>query len=120
MVALTATLFKAIVQDDEIDADDAEYLIDLAISQISLHSGQDLPTMGGTAGSKTVSLESKEYAAVMDALRAIYQSFYKGIETATPGGGLAITSADLKSNPAVQSAIERAARRLAEFDVGYG
>jgi len=119
MVSLTATLFKALINDSDISDTNAEYIIDLAISEINLHSDADLALMSGTAGSKTVSLESKEYASVMEAARAIYQSFYKGVETSTVGG-MTITSPDLQSNPVVQATIEKAARRLAELDVDYG
>lgn len=119
MVSLTADLFKAVINDSNISDTNAEYLIDLAISEINLHSGEDLPAMGGTAGSKTVSLTSQQYAAVMEAARAIYYSFFKGIESSTVGG-ITVSTPDLQSNPRVQAAIEKAARRLAEFDVDYG
>jgi len=119
MVSLTATLFKSIHHDTSIDDDDAENIIDLAISEITLHSGEDLPVMSGTAGSKTVSLTTQQYAAVMEVARAIYNSDYKGIET-TAVGGMSVSNPDLKSNPMVQAAIVRAARRLAEFEVSYG
>jgi len=119
MVSLTATLFKAIINDADISPTNAEYLIDLAISEITLHSGEDLPTMSGTAGSKTVSLTTQQYGAVMEAARAIYYSFYKGVETTTVGG-MTVSTPDLQSNPMVQAAIVKAARRLAEFDVSHG
>jgi len=119
MVSLTATLFKGIVNDVTIANEDAEKLIDLAISQINLYSKADLPLSSGTSGSKSVSLESEEYAAVFDALRAIYYGCYKGIQT-TSVAGMTVTSADLMSNPAVIEKIKEAARRIAEFDVSYG
>jgi hypothetical protein len=119
MVSLTATLFKVVIHDSVLNSTTAEYIIDLAISEINLRSDVDLSLMSGTAGSKTVSLESKEYAAVMEAARAIYYGFYKGIENSSVGG-IAVNSPDLKSNPNVDAQIERAARRLAELDVSYG
>jgi len=119
MVSVTATLVKAILNASGITDTKMEYLIDLAIGEISLHSGEDLPTMSGTAGSKTVSLTNQQYGAVMEALRAIYYSFYKGVET-TGVGGMTVSTPDLQSNPMVQAAIVRAARRLAEFEVSHG
>ena len=119
MVALTATLFKTIIADTSLTAATAEDIIDLAISNINLFSDADLPVMGGAAGGKTVSLETREYAAVMHAARAIYYGFFKGLE-ASSIGGLTVTSPDLMSNPAVLDAIREAARRLAEFHVSYG
>lgn len=95
-----------------------ESWIDQSIDILNRY-GADLPNMGGTAGSKTVSLESKERGAVMDVVRAIYYSFYKGIDTSTVGG-LTVTSPDLLSNPTVMEAVKEAARQLAEIEVTYG
>jgi len=119
MVALTGTIFKALINDATISATNAEYIIDAAISNINLYSKADLPLMGGAAGSKTVSLESDQYAAVLIAARAIYNGFYQGIDVPTIGG-LSVTTPDVASNPAVLSEIRRAARQLAELDVSYG
>ena len=119
MVSVTASLVKDILNASGITDTKMEYLIDLAIGKICLHSGEDMATMSGTAGSKTVSLTNQQYGAVMEALRAIYYSFYKGVESSTVGG-LVVSTPDLQSNPAVQATIRKAARRLAEFDVDYG
>jgi len=119
MVALTATLFKAIINDSNLNSTTAEYIIDLAIGKINLYSNAGLPLMGGTTPNKTVSLEDREYAAVMEAARAVYQGFYKGIEMTTVGG-MTISNPDLESNLVVVNKIKEAARQLAEFDVGYG
>jgi len=118
MVSLTATLFKALMHDTSIADATVEYIIDAAISKINLYSHADLSLMSGaTAGSKTVNLESEEYAAVLTAARAIYYSFYKGVETSTVGG-LTVSSPDLESNPVVLAEIKKAARQIAELDVG--
>ena len=119
MVSLTATLFKSIMHDSSIQDATAENIIDYAISEITLHSGEDMAVMSGTAGSKTVSLTTQQYGAVMEAGRAIYQSCYKGVESSGVGG-VTVTDPDVQSNPVVQAAIRRAARRLATFDVDYG
>ena len=107
-----------VVEHDPIVIKNAEHIIDLAISNINLYSDADLPVMGGSSGSKTVSLETREYAAVMEAARAIYYGFYKGLEVSTIGG-LTVTSPDLMSNPSVVATIKEAARQLAEFTVDY-
>lgn len=117
MVSLTATLFKALINDSVISDTNAEYIIDFAIGKINLYSHADLSLMSGTAGSKTVNLESEEYAAVLMAARSIYYSFFKGVKTSTLGG-LTISSPDLESNPVVLAEIKKAARQLAELDVG--
>jgi len=117
MVSLTATLFKALIQDTNLSDTNAEYIIDFAISQINLYSHADLSLMSGTAGSKTVNFESEEYAAVLTAARAVYYGFYKRLETSTVGG-LTVSSPDLESNPVVLAEIKEAARQIAELDVG--
>jgi len=119
MVSLTATLFKAVINDSQLTDATAEYIIDLGISEINNRSGADLSLMSGTTPNKTVSLESSEYAAVMEAVRAIYYSYYKGGETSTVGG-MTVSSPDLKANPMVDAQIQKAARRLAELDVSHG
>jgi len=98
---------------------DLEAIIDLSIDLINLYSDVDISNMTGIAGSKTVNLESKQKAAVFIAARAIYYSFYKGIETGSVGG-LVVSSTDVLSNPSVQRAIEKAARRLTELEVDVG
>jgi len=117
MVSLTATLFKALMHDTSIADATAEYIIDVAISNINLYSHADLSLMSGTSPNKTVNLESEEYAAVLKAARAVYYSFYKGVESSTVGG-LTVSSPDLESNPVVLAEIKKAARQIAELDVG--
>jgi len=116
---LTAAIFQGIVNDAGIAPIHVEYLIDYALSQLSLHSREDLPTMGGTAGSKTVSLTTQQYGAVVFVAEVIYNDVYKGRETVTIQG-LTTGRPNLEGNPTIQAAIEKAARQLAEFDVDYG
>jgi len=118
MVSLTATLFKALINDSEINDANAEYIIDAAISKINLYSHADLSLMSGTSPNKTVSLESEEYAAVLTAARSIYYGFYKGVEMANLPGGIIARNPDLESNPVVLAEIKKAARQIAELDVG--
>lgn len=120
MVSLTATLFKALINDSSISDANVEYIIDLAISKINLYSRAELSLMSGTSPNKTVSLESEEYAAVLTAARSIYYGFYKGITAATAGGAVTVSSPDLESNLTVLNEIKDAARQLAELDVGRG
>ena len=116
---LTATIFTAIINDADLSATIAEYIIDYAITKINRISREDLPTMSGTAGSKTVSLTTQQYSAVLDVAEVIYNDVYKGRETTTVQG-LSVGRPNLEGNPTVQAAIEKAARQLAEFDVDYG
>ena len=96
-----------------------EKIIDLAVDCLNLYGNIDLSNMSGTAGAKTVSLESREKGAVFIVARAIYYSFYKGVESSTVGG-LAVSTPDLMSNQTVLAAVKEAARLLSEIDVGYG
>jgi len=119
MVSISATEFKALINDADITATNAEYIIDLAVDVLNLFSDADIPNMGGTAGSKTWSGMSKQKGAVYLTARAIYQSFYKGIETSSVGG-LAVSSGDVLGNPTIMATIKAAANRLKEFEVSYG
>jgi len=105
--------------DSDITDATMETVIDQAIDELNLEGNLDLPNMGGTAGSKTVSLESRERGAIQRVARAIYYSFYKGIETSSVAN-LTVSSPDLVSDPNVQRAVREAARRLVEIEVDYG
>jgi len=118
MATVTAAEFKAIINDSVISATNAEYILDLAIDTLNLF-GAELSNLGGTAGSKTVSVESREKGAIYFVARAVYYGFYKGLESVAPGG-VAITSSDLMSNPAVLETVKEAARQLTEMDVSRG
>jgi len=121
MASLTAAKVKSLMHltDGNISDTNMEYVIDQAINELNLEGNLDLPNMGGTAGSKTVSLESREAGAVQRVARVIYYSFYKKLGS---GGlsGMTASSPDLASDPTVQQAVKEAARRLVEIDVGYG
>jgi len=120
MVSVAASDLKSILDmvSKPISDEILEQIIDLAIDCLNLN-GADLPNMSGTAGSKTVSLESKQKAAVFIAARAIYYSFYRGIELLSMQN-VSFSVPDLMSNSVVMGAIEKAAHKLAELEVTYG
>ena len=95
-----------------------EVILDQAIDLLNLY-GADLANMTGTAGSKTVGLESKERGAVFHVARVVYHSFYKGIDQAVVNG-LAVSSPDLMSNPSVVQTVREAAHKLSELEVDVG
>jgi len=119
MASISATEFKALIDDDDITATNAEYILNLAVDVLSLFSDADIANMSGTAGSKTWGGTSKQKGAIYLVARAIYQSFYKRGES-TSAGGLSFSSGDVLGNPTILSTIQMAARRIAEFDVSYG
>lgn len=95
-----------------------ENIIDLSIDLLNL-LGADLSNMSGTAGDKSVGLESPEKAAVFLVARTVYYGFYKDLDTSSVGG-LTVSTPDLMSNPAVLQAVNEAARHLIELDVSRG
>lgn len=119
MASISASDFTDLIQDSEISAANAEKILDHAINLLNLYGDLDLPNMGGTAGSKTVGLQSKEQGAVFEVARAVYYSFFKGVDLVGVGG-LTVSSPDLLANPAVINAVKEAARRLVELEVGVG
>lgn len=95
-----------------------EVILDQAIDLLNLY-GADLANMTGTAGSKTVGLESKERGAVFHVARAVYYSFYKGVDS-TSVGGMVVSTPDLMSNPNVLRTVREAANKLNELTVDVG
>lgn len=88
----------------------AEYVIDLAIDLLNIYDA-DLDNMAGAAGSKTVTLTSKQRGAVFVVARAVYHSFYKTIASVGVGG-LTISVSDIMSNSVVMTVIQDVANRL--------
>jgi len=100
-----------------------EVIIDQAIDLINLYGRTDLANMGGTAGSKTLSLDSREKGAVLDVAAAVYSNMYVsgGSEsTSFSIGGISSSSSSSASNMAIKSAAKDAARLLAEIEVDIG
>jgi len=95
-----------------------EAILDQAIDMLNLY-GADLPNMTGTAGSKTVSLEGKERGAVFIVARAVYYSFYKGVDVVAVAGQ-SLSTADLLSNSNVLSSVREASRKLTDLEVSVG
>ena len=118
MATITASTLNSLL-GQEIDAATLEIIIDAAIDIINLYGIVDLPNMTGTAGSKSVSLESREAGAVKLVARAVYHAFYKGIDTMATGG-VTVSAYDMLGNPTVMNTVETVARRLSEPDIDYG
>lgn len=94
----------------DISAINAELVIDLAINCLNLF-GASLSNMTGTAGSKTVTLEPAEHAAISLVARAIYYSFHKSLVTVGVGG-LSLSTSDLLKDPATLQLIKDCALQL--------
>lgn len=118
MVTLDHDSLTTLLNDTVIVAATAEEVIDLAIDTLNLF-GADLPNMTGTAGTKTVSLESKEKGAVLMVARKIYYGFYKGA-TNVSIGGLSVTTPDVLGNASVLNFAKECASYLVEMDVSHG
>jgi len=119
MTSVSASDFDGVMNlGGQVSDTNIERILDLAIDTLNLF-GADLSNMSGTAGSKTVGLESNEKAAVFIVARAVYYSFYKDIEPAAVQG-LSLGTADLLSNSTVLNVVKEAARRLVELEVSHG
>jgi len=111
MVSISAVDLDTILNlSSAVDAENLEAILDLAIDNLNLY-GAAITNMTGDAGEKTVTVTSKEKAAIFIASRAIYHGFYDRITNATVGG-LAVSNTDLMSNPEVLKTIKEAAHRL--------
>ncbi len=120
MATITADEFQALLNlsDADITNTNAEIVLNQAIDCLN-RMGADLSNLSGTAGSKTWSGESKEKGAIYDVARAVYYSFYKGIDTAAIAS-LTASSPDVMANPTVMQMVKEAARELSELDVAVG
>jgi len=112
---VSATDWKNVMNLPDLTSIDAEYILDLAIDCLNLYGANISNMAGDTPGSKTVTLTSKEKAAVFIVARAIYYGFYREVTTASVAG-LAVGPADLMSNPQVLQIIREAAKRLEQHE----
>lgn len=100
-----------------------EEILDLAVDLINLYSRAGVPNMTGVAGSKTVSLESREKGAVLSVATAVYSNMYvsSGSQSSSYSvGGIGISTSNAASNAAVDLAVKEASRSLAEVEVDVG
>lgn len=94
----------------DITATQLEQVIDLAIDALNLYNA-NIPNMTGTAGTKSVSLGSKQKGAVFLVARLVYYSFFKDLDKASLNS-LTIDTVDLLSNPENRAQIKEAAEQL--------
>jgi len=118
LVSVTATDFINVMNITD-SATNMEYVLDLAIDTLNLYGATTIANMSGTAGSKTVSLTSKQKGGVFLVARDIYYGVFKGIENITVAG-LAVTISDVLGNPTIARTIETVARRLTTVDFHVG
>lgn len=113
MPSVSATDLINLMNLDE-SAETLEPLIDLAIDCLNIF-GCDINNMSGDAGSKTVTLTSKQKGGVMIISRIIYKSFYKNEDGSSGSLGPAgWNTSDLMSNNVVWTQIETIGSRLIE------
>lgn len=87
MVDITySTLHTLLHLSTEVTAATTEAIIDQAINLLNLHSNVTIANMSGVAGSKTVSVTSKQAGAIMEVAKAIYyRSYLSQLSSATGG-----------------------------------
>ena len=87
MPTITGADFKLLINDTSISDTNAEIQLDQAISSLNIFLGDNtISNLGGAAGSKTLSVSSKQKGAVQLVAQAIYNNVYKGIENVGVGG----------------------------------
>jgi len=96
-----------------------EYVIDLAIDTLNLYGAEAITNMTGLAGSKTVTLTSKQRGGVFHLARTIYHEFFQTRETAGLGP-MSVSSVELLANPTIMLAVEKIAKRLKTVDFAVG
>lgn len=110
MASVTASDWRNVMNLTSLSDTNAEYILDQAIDELNIY-GANLDNMAGGAGSKTVTLTSKQRGAVFAVARMIYESYYKGLSNVNVGS-MALTKPDLMSNPALLKRIEQIGHKL--------
>jgi len=95
----------------KLTAAETEALLDFAIDLLNLYSNAAMDNMSGTSGSKTVTLMGAQRGAVLFVARALYESGFKGVNTASIGS-LSSTPVDVLANPTIERMIKLQAKRL--------
>lgn len=115
MVEITyATLQGLASGASGLEEETCEAIIDQAVNEINLYVRDDLiPNMTGTAGDKSLNVESRVAGGVMRVAMAIYNNDYKEPEN-TAVQGLSVS----KTN--IQNIAKDVARHLKEMEVSYG
>jgi hypothetical protein len=95
----------------QLTAAETEGLLDWAIDLLNLYSNAEMSNMSGVAGSKTVTLTGAQRGAVFFVARALYESGFKGVDTASIGS-LSSSPVDVLANPTIERLIRLAAKKL--------
>jgi len=123
VATITASTLQTLLNVNTLAEATCEAIIDQAVDLINLHSRADLPNMTGTAGSKTLSVESRAKGAIMLVAAAVYSNLYvsSGSQSSTYTlGNMSLSQSAASSTGAVDTAVDKAARLLAEPEVDYG
>jgi hypothetical protein len=118
MASVTATDFINVMGISD-TATDMEYVLDLAIDTLNLYGATAISNMAGDAGSKTVTLTSRQRGGVFHVARIIYHETFKKMNVVTVAT-LALTTPELLSNPTIVSTIEKIAKKLGTVDFLVG
>jgi hypothetical protein len=114
MTVYNAASFSGPLNDSSISATNMENIVNIAINVLNMFGAATITNMNsGAAGSKTVTLTSKQAGAVFLTVRQIYDSFWKPRGT-TVTQGQSVTLADVLANPTIVATIEKIASRLSE------
>lgn len=116
MTDVSASDWRNVMNLPALSDEDAEYILDLSIDALNIY-GASLSNMTGDAGSKTVSLTSQQRGGVFMVARAVYYSFFRGIENVVIQSQ-SVTTIDLFSNQATLNLIREVADKLAASSVG--
>jgi hypothetical protein len=114
MVTITYASLQTLVKDTTITAATCEAIIDHAIDKINGY-GADLPNMGGTSGSKTLTVESRVAGFVMSVAVAIYQKDYKSSGAQSSSYGIGSLSKSQSASTGSGSEIEELAKAAGAY-----
>lgn len=113
MVSVTYSSFHSVMNltIGDIPAVNTENLLDWAIDTINLYGNVSITNMAGVAGSKTVTLTSKQRGAVFLMAKFLYPS-YRGPKDKVSVDGISIQNVDPLFIPGFDVVMKRISRLL--------
>jgi len=120
LVSLTAATIKVILNLTDTDISDTNFepIVDVAVDLLNLY-GADISNMSGTAGTKTIGVDSKQKGALILVTREVWYGIHQGPEEVNVGN-ITVTLGNILGNPTTMKNIKDVARQLKEIEVDTG
>ncbi len=99
------------ITTDELTPDVTERLLNVAIGLLNIF-GADLSTFNGDSGSKTMSCENHEWAAIAHITKMVYADFYEDSGGDMEVSGITVEARNYLGDPKVMNMVRDIAQEL--------